>query len=70
MVWHVLSNLGSSWGGADGPRETDGYTTGYVRSIGDAGGVVSIDVDISPDGRISSPHVEQLTALGKAMGGQ
>jgi hypothetical protein len=70
MVWHVLSHLGSSWGKADGPRESNGYMAGYVRSIRDAGGVVSIDANVSRDGRIYQPHLEQLAAIGKAMSSQ
>ena len=70
LVWHVLSYLGSSWGKADGPRETDAYMAGYVHGINDAGGVVTIDVNVSPDGHIYPPHLKQLTAIGKAIGGQ
>ena len=70
MTWHMLSYLGSFWGKADGPLETDAFMISYVRSINASGGVVTMDINVSPDGRIHQPHLDQLTAIAKALRGQ
>ncbi len=66
--WHILSFLGYWWGSPTGPTYTDEWLIDYVKEVNRQGGIVSIDVDISDDGRIYQPQLDQLTALGKALG--
>jgi len=63
---HMLSYLGQTWG-MGAPRFTTDQVVGYTRKIRSFGGVVTWDTPIEPNGTISGPFIEQLTALGKAM---
>jgi len=66
--WHILSYLGDSWCHPSGPNYTDEWLIDYVKRINRQGGVVSIDVHVSTDGRIYEPQLKQLEAIGKAIG--
>ncbi len=63
----VLSYLGQTWG-MGAPRFTAEQVIGHTRKIREAGGAVTWDVPVELDGTISRAFLEQLTALGKAMG--
>ena len=65
--YHMLSFLGKFWGAAP-PRFSDEQIFAITKGITDKGGVVTWDVPIQPDGTIQDPFLNQLRALGKAMG--
>lgn len=60
--YHVLSYLGSQWGGGE-PRFHDEFVTGYTRDVVSKGGVVTWDVPIGESGSIPSVFVEQMALL-------
>lgn len=67
IQWHILSYLGTWWGKADGPKYTDEYMIGYAKKVTQQGGVASIDVNVSAEGKIYEPHFNQLKAIGKSL---
>ena len=63
---HRLIFLGRTWG--RGPqRFTDEQAISFTRSFIAQGGVVTWDAPIQPNGLISKPFLDQLTAIGKAV---
>jgi len=66
--WHILSFLGNSWNNPSGPNYTDEWLIAYIQNVNRQGGIVSIDVNLSKDGRIYEPHARQLQAVGRALG--
>lgn len=64
---HMLSYLGTTWGMGE-PRFTAEQVIGYTRKVREAGGAVTWDVPIGLNGTISQPFLDQLAALGKALG--
>lgn len=67
MQWHILSFLGTRWAGKDGPTNSDQFMIDYIKTVNTQGGVVTMDVNISYDGKIYEPHLKQLIAVGKAI---
>jgi alpha-L-fucosidase len=67
VQWHILSFLGTHWAAKDGPTNSDQYMIDYVRKVNSLGGIVSIDANVSSDGTIYPPHLNQLIAIGKGM---
>ena len=64
---HILSYLGQRWG-MGSPRFTEEQVVTWSRKIRSSGGVITWDVPIQPDGLISRPFMDQLTAVGEALG--
>jgi len=67
LQWQILSYLGTSWAKADGPRRGDAWMIDYIRKVHEQGGVVTIDVNVSADGTIYEPHLQQLIAIRQAL---
>jgi len=65
---HKLSFLGRTWGMGE-PRYTnlDDVVIPWTRKIVDAGGAMTWDVPIQPNGLISEPYMKQLRAIGEAL---
>jgi alpha-L-fucosidase len=63
----VLSYLGTTWGKGS-PRVTDEQVVTWSRKVAKSGGVTTWDVPIGPEGLIPQPFIDQLTAVGKAIG--
>jgi len=61
---HILSFLGQRWG-MGSPRFSQEHVVEWSRRITEAGGVVTWDVPIQPNGLMSQPFMDQLTAVGK-----
>jgi len=66
---HMLSFLGTQWGRGT-PRFTTEQAVGFTKTVVDAGGVVTWDTPIQKNGTFAQPFVDQLTAIGKALGGK
>jgi hypothetical protein len=66
---HFLSFLGERWG-TGSPRFTTEQAVAYSRKITDQGGVITWDAPIQRGGTIAQPFIEQLAAIGKAVGGR
>ncbi len=64
---HILSFLGERWG-MGSPRFSEEQVVKFSRRITDTGGVITWDVPIQKSGLISQPFIEQLTAVGEAIG--
>jgi hypothetical protein len=64
---HVLSHLGERWG-MGAPRFSAEQAVAWSRKIADAGGVVTWDTPVQRNGLISQPFLDQLTAVGQALG--
>jgi hypothetical protein len=64
---HVLSYLGERWGGGN-PRFTTEQAVDFSRKVVSAGGVITWDVPTRSDGTFEPQFIEQLTAIGKAVG--
>ena len=64
--YHILSHLGTKWGWGT-PRFPDELAVGYTKYVTQLGGVITWDVPIGNDGRISDEFVRQLAAIGRAM---
>jgi hypothetical protein len=64
----VLSYLGRTWGMGD-PRFTAEKAVEYSDNVHKAGGAITWDVPVEKNGRIPKAFVEQLSAIGKALGG-
>ncbi len=62
--YHLLSYLGTTWGGGDTPRFPDELVVGYTHYINRQGGVVTWEVPIQKNGLIPQPFVDQLGVLG------
>jgi hypothetical protein len=67
MQWHILSFLGTNWARKDGPTNNDQYMIDYVKTVHDQGGVVTIDVNVSHDGTIYGPHLNQLIKIRRSI---
>jgi alpha-L-fucosidase len=65
--YQILSYLGGRWG-YDEPRFPDEFVIGYTKHVNQHGGVVTWDVPDSITGLIKAPFLDQLAALGKALG--
>ena len=63
----MLSYLGQTWG-MGAPRFNEEQVIAHTRKIREAGGAVTWDVPVELNGTISQPFLDQLTALGKALG--
>lgn len=64
---HILSYLGQRWG-MGSPRFSKEQVITWSRKIRNYGGVITWDVPIQPNGLISQPFIDQLTAVGQAFG--
>ncbi len=66
---HMLSFLGQQWGRGT-PRFTTEQVLAFTRTVTDAGGVVTWDTPIQRNGTFALAFVDQLSAVGKALGGK
>lgn len=64
---HILSYLGQKWG-MGSPRFNTEQVLKWSRDIRSKGGVITWDVPIQSNGLMSQPFMDQLTAVGKALG--
>jgi alpha-L-fucosidase len=64
---HVLSYLGATWGRGE-PRFDDARVVAWSRKVVGSGGAITWDVPVRREGLIPRPFLDQLTAVGKALG--
>jgi len=67
---HMLSFLADTWGMGDKPRFTTDQVVEFTRKFTGQGGAVTWDVPVSLDGKIAEAFLDQLAAVGKAVGGK
>ena len=67
VQWQILSHLGPNWGKAEAPRSSDAAMIDYIRTVNAQGGVVTMDVSVSTDGKVFAPHLDQLRAIKAAL---
>jgi len=65
--YHVLAFLGERWA-AGPPRFPDELVIGYTKHVNGHDGVLTWEVPITEHGIILPPFVDQLAALGRAVG--
>ncbi|OHB78275.1 MAG: hypothetical protein A2Z25_20055 [Planctomycetes bacterium RBG_16_55_9] len=63
---HVLCYLGERWG-MGAPRFATEQVVKWSQDVRKQDGVITWDVPIQPNGLISQPFIDQLTAVGKSM---
>ena len=64
---HILSYLGRTWG-MGLPRFSTEQVVKWSQGIRQQGGTITWDVPIQPNGLIAQPFMDQLAAVGKALG--
>jgi hypothetical protein len=64
---HMLSFLGQQWGRGT-PRFSADQVIAFTRTVTEAGGAVTWDTPIQRNGTFARPFIEQLQALGEALG--
>jgi alpha-L-fucosidase len=64
---HALSYLGQTWG-KGAPRTSSEQAVTWSLKVAKAGGVITWDVPIGRDGLIARPFLDQLAAVGQALG--
>lgn len=67
---HILSFLGRTWGSPDAPRFTDEQVAAWTKQFITAGGVVSWDTRIEPNGHLGPKEFKQLAAIDHAVRGK
>jgi hypothetical protein len=67
IQWHAMSFLGDKWGAVGTKRYDGDQIVSYVKHVTDLGGVVTIDVALSPTGRINLNQLEQLRKIKKVV---
>lgn len=65
---HMLSYLGETWGMGDKPRFTPEQAVEFTKKVTSQGGAVTWDVPVAMSGKIADVFLEQLEAVGKAVG--
>jgi len=68
VQFHILTFLGKTWCGGARPEWPDATIIGYTRRIVDHGGAITFDVPIQKNGVIPQPFIDQLGAIGRALG--
>jgi hypothetical protein len=64
----ILSFLGEKWGTGN-PRFSIEQVLEWSRQVAAAGGAITWDTPLQPNGLIAAPFIEQLTAIGRTMKG-
>jgi hypothetical protein len=64
---HVLSYLGATWG-MGSPRFSSEQAVNWSSKVVESGGAITWDVPVELNGTISQPFLDQLAAVGKALG--
>jgi hypothetical protein len=64
---HVLSYLGTTWG-MGSPRFSTEQAVNWSSKVAESGGAITWDVPVELNGTISQPFLDQLAAVGKALG--
>jgi len=67
LTWQMLCHLGTSWAKADGPQQSDAAMIAYIRKVNTQGGAVTMDVNVTADGKVYPPHLAQLKTIRNAV---
>ena len=60
IQWHIMSFLGKDWSGLGTNRYQKRYLAEYIRGVNQNGGVVTVDMAVTPNGRIDSDQIGQM----------
>jgi F5/8 type C domain/Alpha-L-fucosidase len=63
IQWHVMSFLGEDWSGSGSSRYSKRYLAEYITGVNQHGGVVTIDMAVSPNGRIVKNQLKQMSEV-------
>ena len=64
---HMLSYLGATWG-MGSPRFSTEQAVNWSRKATESGGAITWDAPVELNGMVSQPFLDQLAAVGKALG--
>ena len=67
IQWHVMSFLGNNWSEASSNRYSKRQLVEYVKGATQLGGVVTIDVAVTPNGRIVKNQLEQMAEVKRVI---
>ncbi|MCP4847840.1 MAG: hypothetical protein GY899_07840 [Verrucomicrobiaceae bacterium] len=65
VIWHLLLPVGAGWGAGETSRFETTTLRDRIDLINAEGGTVTLDVPVSPDGRIPGKLLQTLQELGK-----
>lgn len=60
IQWHVMSFLGKDWSGLGVSRYNKRYLAEYIRGVNQNGGVVTVDMAVTPKGRIDTDQLHHM----------
>jgi Domain of unknown function (DUF4114)/Alpha-L-fucosidase len=66
-AWHSISYLGATWSEPSADRYTNQQLINYVRNVNRGKGVVTMDVAVNAQGRLSVAQLAQLAAVKTAI---
>lgn len=67
QAWHTMSFLGSYWGEGSANRYSNQQLIDYIKTVNKGGGVVTMDVAVTPTGHISQAQIAQVAAVKAAV---
>ncbi len=65
VIWHLLLPVGAGWGAGEASRFETATLKDRIDLINAEGGAITLDVPVSPDGRIPPGLLQVLRELGK-----
>jgi hypothetical protein len=65
VIWHLLLPVGAGWGAGEESRFETATLKDRIDLINAEGGAITLDVPVSPDGRIPGKLLQTLQELGK-----
>jgi hypothetical protein len=67
IQWHIMSFLGKDWSGLGTSRYQKRYLAEYIKGVNQNGGVVTIDMAVTPKGRIDADQISQMAYVKSAI---
>jgi hypothetical protein len=60
VQWHIMSFLGKDWSGLGTNRYNKRYLAEYIKGVNQNGGIVTVDMAVTPKGRIDVDQISQM----------
>jgi Domain of unknown function (DUF4114)/Alpha-L-fucosidase len=67
QAWHTISFLGSTWAEGSANRYSNQQLIDYIKAVNKGGGVVTMDVAVTPTGHLSQAQIAQVAAVKAAV---